>query len=165
MGPVLAGLHLTSTAAPPAARMGELDCGRPRNPNPTGPPAPVLTMLCGAPVAPGSAALPVARAAPWQSHLMERGGVQDPAEREVGQPLECPGKGREKSAPTRGPPQEVWWCVWWVFVLSHGFHWHRECTWGCIQEGFGFAATSAQQSTSEQGKSRRGSLRIAFPSF
>lgn len=106
VGPVLVGLQLTSTAAPSAVRVGELVCGHPRYPNPTRTPGPVLTMLCGAPLAPGSTALPIARAAPWQSHLMERGGVQDPAEREVGQPLECPGKGSEMSAPTCRPPRK-----------------------------------------------------------
>lgn len=111
MDVVLAGPHLPSTAASPGARREELDSQHPRNPKPTMTPASVLTVLRGAPAAPGgrrpvcpgSAALPVARAAPRQSHLMERGSIQDPAEREVGHPLEVPGKGREMSAPTPGP--------------------------------------------------------------
>lgn len=36
---------------------------------------------------------------------MERGGIQDPAEREVGHPLEVPAKGRQTSGPTPGAPQ------------------------------------------------------------
>lgn len=84
------------------------------------------------PACPGTAALPVARAAPRQGHLMERGGIQDPAEREVGHPLEVPGKGREMSAlgsTARGFRLRLHW----VSELSQGFHpasfmsHHQEC--------------------------------------
>lgn len=69
---------------------------------------PVLTVLCRAPAAPGGpspvcpgrSAVPVIGATPRQSHLMEGGGIQHPAEREVGHPLEIPVKGWEMSAPT-----------------------------------------------------------------
>lgn len=107
-----------------------------QNPKPHAVLASVLTMWCGlspvpggrCPACPGTAALPVARAAPRQSHLMERGGIQDPAEREVGHPLEVPGKGREMSAPTlRSITRGFRLHLRRVFELSQGFTQHASC--------------------------------------
>lgn len=81
---------------------------------------------------------------------MERGGVQDPAEWEVGDPLEVPGKGREMSAPTPRSPRGVRLCLCQVFDLSRGFHpasfvLHRqECIQVTKQEEFASATTSDQ---------------------
>lgn len=82
--------------------------GEPSSPDPKARGVPVLTVLCRAPVAPGegslacpgSSAVAVIGATPRQGHLMEGGGIQHPAEREVGHPLEIPVKGGEISAPT-----------------------------------------------------------------
>lgn len=93
-GPV--GLHLSPTAASPRVQDGGAEQLRPQIP--AGRSVPVLTVLSRAPAAPGgpcpgSSAVPVIRATPGQSHLMEGGGIQHPTEREVGHPLEIPAKG------------------------------------------------------------------------
>lgn len=152
MDAVPAGLQLPSTVAS-GARVEELASQHPRNPNPSRTPALTLTVLCGAPAAPawpGSAALPVARAAPRQSHLMERAAVQDAAEWEVGHPLEVPGKGREMSAPTPRPPWGFRLSLCRVFDPSQGFHPAsftprcQECIQVIKQEEFASATTSDQ---------------------
>lgn len=149
------GLHLPPSAASPRVQDGRDEYPRPQTP--PGLSVPVLTVLCRAPAAaggpcpacPGSAALPVVGATPGQSHLMEGAGIQHPAEREVGHPLEIPGKGREISAPAPRPRRGgVWLCSCRGFGLSQDFHrtsftpQHQNFSQVVKQEGFGSAATA-----------------------
>lgn len=78
---------------------------------------------------------------------MEGGGIQHPAEREVGHPLEIPAKGGEMSAPTSHGGVWLWLCRG-GFDLSQDFHptsftsQHQSFIQLVKQGGFGSAATA-----------------------